>query len=241
MLNKFSLRKCAEVCNIDLSTAFVWRHKILDALQNMHDSVTINGLAQADETYFSVSYKGNQLKSNFKLPRDAHRRGSSDEKRGISQEKACVLCSVNLNGLSIGKISNLGRPRIADLEAFFDNRIEGGSILVTDNFRVYSKLAFKNDLTHVRIPRGKHRNGVFNIQTINAYHSELKRLVQRIFKGVATKYLNNYVVYHNFVNFAKGSFAEKLNILQEHTFTTFLQVKSREIQAREPVPVLRAA
>ena len=29
------------------------------------------------------------------------------------------------------------------------------------------------------------------------------------FKGAATKYLNNYVVWHNLVNFAKGSEAEK--------------------------------
>lgn len=241
MMNKFSLRKCANICGIDLTTAFVWRHKILDALQNMHNEVTINGVAQADETYFSVSYKGNHAKSNFKLPRKAHKRGESDEKRGISKDKACVLCSVNLDGLSIGMISNLGRPCVNDLEAVFDNRIEKGSILVTDSFRGYSKLAFTNELTHITIPRGKHTNGAFNIQTINAYHSELKRLVQRNFKGVSTKYLNNYVVYHNFVNFAKGDFSTKLNILEEHTFTTWIRVKSKEVRTREPVPVLRAA
>ena len=119
MMNKFPLRKCAEICNINLSTAFEWRHKNLDALQNMHNEVTINGVAQADETYFSVSYKGNHTKSDFRMPRDAHKRGASDEKRGISKEKACVLCSVNLDGLSIGKLSNLGRPYVGNLKAVF--------------------------------------------------------------------------------------------------------------------------
>ena len=241
MMNKFSLRKCAEVCEIGLSTAFIWRHKILDALQNMHNEVIINGIAQADETYFSVSYKGNHKKANFKMPRKAHKRGSSDKKPGISQEKACVLCSVNLDGLSIGKISNLGRPCVYDLETVFNQRIEKGAILVTDSFKGYAKLAFKNGLTHIAVPRGKHTNGAFNIQTINSYHSELKRLIQQNFKGVATKYLNNYVVYHNFVNFAKGSFSEKLNILKEHTFTTCIKFKSKEIQIREAIPVLRVA
>ena len=33
------------------------------------------------------------------------------------------------------------------------------------------------------------------------------------FKGVATKYLNNYLVYHNFVNFAKDSLENKKTIL----------------------------
>lgn len=33
MIKKYSLRKCAEICEINLATAFAWRHKILDTLQ----------------------------------------------------------------------------------------------------------------------------------------------------------------------------------------------------------------
>lgn len=33
-------------------TAFVWRHKILDALQNMVDSVKLSGIIEGDETFF---------------------------------------------------------------------------------------------------------------------------------------------------------------------------------------------
>lgn len=40
MINKLSLRKSAEICNINLHTAFDWRHKILDALQNMQEEIT---------------------------------------------------------------------------------------------------------------------------------------------------------------------------------------------------------
>lgn len=43
-LHKFPLRKCAEICGISLDTAFNWRHKILDALQNMQTEVTIKGI-----------------------------------------------------------------------------------------------------------------------------------------------------------------------------------------------------
>ncbi len=71
--------------------------------------------------------------------------------------------------------------------------------------------------------------------------SELKRFVQRNFKGVATKYLNNYVVYHNFVNFTKGTFSDKLNILQEYTFTTETHIKCNDIRSGKAVPVLRNA
>ncbi|MBO4301201.1 MAG: IS1595 family transposase [Desulfovibrio sp.] len=238
LMNKFSLRKCAAICGIDLSTAFIWRHKILDVLQKMQDSVTINGVAEADETFFHVSFKGDFKKSNFSLPREPHKRGTDVSLRGLSHEQACVPCIVNLDGLSIGKISNLGKPNLKALSPMFKDRIEKGSIFVTDGLRSYHKIAHDNELTHIRIQKGKHTNGAFNIQTVNAYHSELKRLVQRIFKGVATKYLNNYVVYHNFVNFAKGEFDEKMGILREFIYTTDTHIKSREISDRVRIPVL---
>ncbi len=69
MLNKFSIRKTAEICSIHRDTAFLWRHKILDALQNMADSVTLSGVIEADETFFNISYKG--MKRD--LPRKARK------------------------------------------------------------------------------------------------------------------------------------------------------------------------
>ena len=39
MMANLSIRKCAEICGINKNTAFLWRHKILDALQSMAESV----------------------------------------------------------------------------------------------------------------------------------------------------------------------------------------------------------
>lgn len=41
MMNGFSICKAAEVCEINTKTAFIWRHKILDALQNMQSDVLL--------------------------------------------------------------------------------------------------------------------------------------------------------------------------------------------------------
>jgi len=113
MVEKYPLRKCAAICGINLTTAFEWRHKILDALQNMMGEVELDGVVQADETYSTISYKGNH--KSFKLPRPPHKRGTRASKRGISKEQVCVPCGVNLNGLSIAKISNRGKPSLKDL------------------------------------------------------------------------------------------------------------------------------
>lgn len=211
MIEKYPLRKCAAICGISLATAFVWRHKILDALQNMMNEVELDGVVQADETYSTVSYKGNH--KSFKLPRQSHKRGTRATKRGISKEQVCVPCGVNLNGLSIARISNLGKPSLKDLQKVLNGKVAKDSVFVTDSLRPYQKLSLDMNLSHIRIPRGKRAVGTFNIQTINSYHSRLKNMIVHRFRGVATKYLNNYLVYHNFVNFAKDSLANKQTVL----------------------------
>ena len=235
MINKFSLRKCAQICNINLHTAFNWRHKILDALQNMQSEVTLKGIVESDETFYPISFKGSK-KSNFEIPRESRHRGHSNSVRGLSCEQVCVPSMVNHDGMSIGKISNLGKPKVQDLEKVIDGRIEQGSVFVTDSLKGYQKIAFRNDLTHVRIPRGKHKSGAFNINTVNSYHSELKRLTDHYFKGVATKYLNNYIVYNNFVNFARDTYSNKINILQDFVFSTACMTRGYAIKDRPALP-----
>lgn len=234
-MNKFSIRKSAEICNINTHTAFNWRHKILDALHKMQNDVHLDGIVEMDETFFALSFKGKH--KNFRLPRVSHKRGHSVSTRGLSKELVCVPSIVNLNGLSIAKISNLGKPTFKDLNKIMNNQVELGSIFVTDSMKSYQKIAFDNELTHVRIARGRYTNGSFNIQTVNSYHSELKRMIIGNFKGVATKYLNNYIVYNNFVNFAKGSFINKFSILKDFVFNTKLTVRGYDIVNRDAIPV----
>lgn len=70
MMNGFSVRKTASICGIHKDTAFIWRHKVLDALQNMAESVNLDGIIEADETFFAISYKGNHTRSTtFTMPR----------------------------------------------------------------------------------------------------------------------------------------------------------------------------
>jgi len=92
-------------------------------------------------------------------------------------------------------------------------------------------------LNHIQIPRNKYKNGVFNIQTVNNYHKRLKNLIFGTFKGVAIKYLNNYIVYHNFVNFAKDTKANKEVVLFDFIRNTFCQSKTAEIAKRPALPI----
>ncbi len=98
--------------------------------------------------------------------------------------------------------------------------ISDGSIFVTDSHRGYCKQADAYGVSHIRIPKKHHTSQGFNTQTVNYYHSALKGMINWHFRDVATKYLNNYVVWHNLVNFAKKSEAEKEGIMRDFVFTT---------------------
>lgn len=232
MLNSLSVRKSAEICGTHRNTAFVWRHKILDALQNMADDVTLDGIIEADETFFALPYNGNHKKSSgFQMPRNPHKRGHSTHVRGLSHEKVCVPCAVNRSGLSIAKITNVGRVSSKDLQVLYDGRIESDSVHVTDKINSYVRFANTQDLSLIQLKTGRSKKGIYNIQHINNYHSQLKRFM-RVFNGVATKYLNNYLVWHNFVNYAKETDAEKRNILLAVSLSTSQKDTYRELSNR---------
>ena len=234
MIEKKSIRKCAETCEISVPTAFLWRHKIPDALQNMMDEVQLNGVVEADETFTAVSYKGQKNR----MPGEHRKRGTKASKRGISEEKVCIPCGVNMNGLSIARIANLGKPSWKDIKTVLGGKVDKGSILVTDSFRGYHKLANEMEVTHIRIAGKKHTNGAFNIQLLNNYHSQLKEMINVIFNGVSTKYLNNYLVYHNMVNFSKGDDRYKEDVMFKFTISTKCKRTRKEVFNRPLIPLM---
>ncbi len=68
---KLTLREAAQRCAISLTTAFYWRHKILDALAADHHDQVLTGVIQADETYVQDNYKGNcQAVKNLLVSRE---------------------------------------------------------------------------------------------------------------------------------------------------------------------------
>lgn len=215
-LHGFSVRKSAEICKINKNTAFLWRHKICNSLIAIMDNVTMSGIIEADETYFRVSYKGNkQIFKDGTIERKKRRRGSSiihrNRKRGLSKEQVCVPCAINRNGLSIAKISGLGKASYSEINAIISSHIEKESILCADGATAYDAIASNNSLKRANVSSC----GLYNIQRINSYHSRLKNFIDR-FNGVSTKLLNNYLVYNNFVNYAKETYTEKVRILTNH-------------------------
>lgn len=236
MMNWASVRESAERCGISDRTSFLWRHKILDAMQIITNSVTLGGIVEADEAYLPISYKGNHKKSKgFDMQRAPRKRGSEIHKRGLSKELVCMPCAVDRNGNSIGRATNLGQCTSNDINGLLGGKIKEQSTFCTDGNSVYRKFSKKEDLNLIPLRGGKAKKGIYNIQHINSYHSELKRFLG-FFKGVSTKYLNNYIVWNNLVNFAKETYQEKAALFLNYVLTTTFSEGCREVANRPAIP-----
>jgi transposase-like protein len=88
-----SLNRAAERIGISRTTAFRWRHRFL-ALPKTVQAQALVGIAEADETFFLHSNKGQRTG----LGRPPRRRGGRAGKRGISRERVPVLVARDRSG-----------------------------------------------------------------------------------------------------------------------------------------------
>lgn len=95
----------------------------------------------------------------------------------------------------------------------------------------YVRFINTNNIELVQLKTGKAKKGIYNIQHINNYHSQLKRFMSG-FNGVSTKYLNNYLVWNNIVNYAKETDVEKRNIFLTFVLITLKSIKCRNLSKR---------
>lgn len=59
MVEGYTLPKIADKLQIHISTAFYWRHKILNALGSLGFN-QLQGIVESDETFFRESLKGHR-------------------------------------------------------------------------------------------------------------------------------------------------------------------------------------
>lgn len=241
MMHGMTVRATAYECRISKNASFFLRHKILDALQEMQSKVKLDGIVEADETFFRISFKGNHSRSQFfSMPREPHMRGERSKKRGISLEKVCVPCAVNRDGKSIAQIANLGRASVRSISSVFGGRISQDAVLCTDKHNAYVGFAEREGINLLQLKSTQRVSGTLGIQHINGYHSQLKTFMER-FHGVATKYLNNYLVWHNLRNYADGDFNFKESVWERHNAEAIYDDSKWTYMFRPPIPLPLAA
>jgi len=211
MVEGLSLSKIAKILNIHVSTSFYWRHKILKAIASL-GNLQLQGIVESDETYFLESYKG---KRSGIPHRKSRKRGGSANKRGISNEQVCVVVAHDRDGHIICQYGGRGRITATEIDSVIGSYIHPTSVLCSDSATNYANFAKLKGLQHEAVNGRKGiyvKKGIYHIQHVNSYHQRLKRWMDR-FKGVATKYIDNYMFWFRFLELHK-----KLETHDKHKF-----------------------
>jgi transposase-like protein len=182
-----TVTQAAQRLKVARSTAFRWRHRFM-AVPKTIQAQSLAGIAEADETFFLHSRKGQRG-----LDRKPRRRGGRAAKRGLSKEQVPVLVARDRSGATANII--LAADGKADLVAALKPLLPSDTILCTDGSSVLAAAVKEIGITHrpVNVSAGRRVvAGVYHIQNVNAFDSRLKNWLRR-FHGIATKYLDSYL------------------------------------------------
>jgi transposase-like protein len=188
MLESRTVRKAAAHVDVAKNTSMRWRHRLL-TLTKTDRPACLTGIAEADETFLLESQKGAR-----NLNRPARKRGAKTSTPGISKEHVCILVTRNRSGQTCGFVTGRGPVTATQLKQHLQPILADDALLVTDANKAYRAFAQQTGVSHAYVNPGAGEpvRGAIHVQNVNAYHSRFHGWL-RPFRGVATRYLPNYL------------------------------------------------
>ncbi len=201
-----SLNQVAARLNIAQSTAFRWRHRFLAAPKTVQ-APSLMGIAEADEAYFLKSAKGQRG-----LMRKARKRGGRAGKRGTSKEQTPVLIARDRTGSTANFV--LAAATKEAICTVLKPLLPEDTVLCTDGGTALAAAARGLGIEHhpVNVSAGLRVQGAWHIQNVNAFASRLRQWLLR-FKGVSTRYLENYLGWFRALDRSPGFTPEPASLL----------------------------
>lgn len=253
-----SIAACAEECNICIQTAFVWRHKVLNAFVANQKSTKMSGNVEVDEMLIPISYKGNHVQGGFgvrkneasannDMPRKAYKRGT-DNKSMSSKDKACVFCMVqNGSKAFYAAVPGVGFMNDAMLDATVARHVDkDNAMILADNYKVSQRYFETNGYAHTILLSNTSDNPKdhkpeikdgLHLQHVNAMHHHIRNFLKPYY-GVSSKYLENYTALFAWLKNIKST--KQRNSVQRVSLnraaTHDCYITGREIHERSAVP-----
>jgi transposase-like protein len=209
MTEHMSVRKIvASGIGVHQVTAWRWRHRFLRAAANDNTAI-LSGVVEANETFIPRSFKGSRGWKTGTPPanRAARSRARGPTKPGLSDEQVPVLTALD----SGGGVFEAILESLTDIEAALEGRIAAGSVLCSDGRAAYVRVAYNSYAEHytvfISIPTllglnespvvtSARKPGRLGLRRVNNHHRRLNYLINERCRGVATKYLGNYLGWH---------------------------------------------
>jgi transposase-like protein len=210
-----TVRRSAALLGITSATAFRWRHRLLDALRE-RGGQTLSGWIELGSTPFAYSEKGRRRAGRGSAPAAARGFGPGPGAREAHPDRrVSVLVACDRLGHVCTALCGGRRPGVRDLGLALDGRLTGRLIVSAGHGRYGPGSAFarsRGGVFHDARPghasqarragstrRPDRGASLVHTGTVRAYTSRLNEWICR-FRGVATKYLANYLIWHSHVD-----------------------------------------
>jgi transposase-like protein len=190
MREGLTVRETAARMGFSVDRAFRWRHLFLKNAVD-YQPKDLTGVVEIDETYFRHSRKGDRH-----VRKSRHRGGKGSTRGRLAKEWVPVL---------IGRAR--GRPFVIDavlpkmttvaVDAVLVDAIDPlNAVVCADSLPAFKGLEQRLQVRCDLFVQGQPASKGVHVQSVNAYHESLKTWINRDLRGVATKYLSNYLAWH---------------------------------------------
>jgi len=196
-----SVRAAAAKVGVSVDKAFRWRHRFLQSVVSQQPK-GVAGMLEVDETYFRESQKGSR-----KLTRPARYSGGRAKGAGRKAGDWVPVLVGRVRGQPYTVDKVLTKLNGVEVTAALKDAVKPGETVVcTDGHSAFLRLDKSLGVETRYFVAGYHghTNKTFHVQTANNYHEQLKTWIQRGLRGVATKYLPNYLAWHRLMTWNKA-------------------------------------
>ena len=217
---------------------YSWRNILERRIGNATGHKAAAGLRQwLEKAGSNPRYKGNARHFQENSDRLPRKRGSDAVKRGLSKDLVCIPCAVDNAGHSTAKIAKTGKCSAQAVSKAFEGKIAPESVLCSDGDTSYQSFAKANSNVLIQIIGGRETINGYNIQRVNSYHSQLETFLRK-FNGVSSKYLNNYLIWHNAIKYCKRYAQNKLKLMLATATSAKMKVRVSTLSKRAEIPIL---
>ena len=152
---------------------------------------TLSGIIKVDEFFMAHCEKGSK---KLTTGRKARKRSGDADKR-TQDEQVAILLSIDRSKHIVSKV--LGADTALEIESNLESHIMSHSVLCSDGAWSYVNVAAHKSCDHKRLINAKNRviENIYHIQTVNGSITHFKSWVIGKMKGIATKYLSNYLAW----------------------------------------------
>ncbi len=189
MLEGKSLRACASEVGISLPTSFRWRHKILAAIQGLEGGINFSGIIEADELLLQYSEKGRRYKTLEE----------KEQAMKTVHPNVAVLVMTDREGNLLFKHTGENKVQNSQIKEELKRRVSENNLICFKPNDEFKQAVMESPSKKVIVRRKTKGLAIYSVNLAEKKITNFLVWMMR-FRGVATKYLQNYLMWFVVMN-----------------------------------------